>query len=450
MNICVIGTGYVGLVTGVVFSDLGNEVVCVDKNEEKIALLRAGVMPIYEPGLEEMVARNADEGRLTFTTDLESAVRKSEVIFICVGTPPKEDGSTDMSQVEGAARGIAAAMDRYKVIVNKSTVPVGTGEFVREVIETNKRRSIDFDVVSNPEFLREGSAIQDTLRPDRIVIGAPNQIVAMKILELYAPLERPMIITDVASAEMIKYASNAFLAMKISFANSIANICEEVGADVISVVKGMGLDSRIGSAFLNAGLGYGGSCFPKDSTSLLHTARTVGYEFPLLAATVATNDEQPKRFVAKMEKVLGGFNGKRVAVLGLAFKANTDDMRDAKSVDVIHALLAGGATVVAYDPIAMENAKRTFPDLNYAKNAFDAAQDADAVVVVTEWNEFRQINLEKLKEAMKGNIVFDGRNLYDPEKMKRFGFQYVCVGRPCDALPPRHVNGGVAHAMLKK
>jgi len=446
MNICVIGTGYVGLVTGVVFSDLGNEVICVDKNEEKIALLRAGVMPIYEPGLEEMVARNADEGRLTFTTDLEAAVRKSEVIFICVGTPPKEDGSTDMSQVEGAARGVAAAMDRYKVIVNKSTVPVGTGEFVREVIETNKRRNVDFDVVSNPEFLREGSAIQDTLRPDRIVIGAPNQIVAMKILELYAPLERPMIITDVASAEMIKYASNAFLAMKISFANSIANICEEVGADVIQVVKGMGLDSRIGSAFLNAGLGYGGSCFPKDSTSLLHTARSVGYEFPLLAATVATNEDQPKRFIAKMETVLGGFAGKRVAVLGLASKANTDDMRDAKSVDIIHALLEGGATVVAYDPIAMENAKRTFPHITYAKNAFDAAEKADAVVVVTEWNEFRQINLEKLKQAMKGDVVFDGRNLYDPEKMKRFGFQYICVGRPCDVLPPRHVNGGVVAA----
>lgn len=441
MNICVIGTGYVGLVTGVVFSDLGNEVVCVDKNEEKIALLRAGVMPIYEPGLEEMVARNYDEGRLTFTTDLESAVRKAEVIFICVGTPPKEDGATDMSQVEGAARGVAAAMDRYKVIVNKSTVPVGTGDFVRDIIETNKRRNVDFDVVSNPEFLREGSAIQDTLHPDRIVIGAPNQIVAMKILELYAPLERPMIITDVASAEMIKYASNAFLAMKISFANSIANICEQVGADVIQVVKGMGLDSRIGSAFLNAGLGYGGSCFPKDSSSLLHTARSVGYEFPLLAATIDTNMEQPKRFIAKMEQSLGGFAGKKVAVLGLAFKANTDDMRDAKSLDIISALLDGGATVTAYDPIAMENTKRTFPNIGYAKNAWDAADQADAVVVVTEWNEFKQINLEKLKETMKGDVVFDGRNLYDPAKMKRLGFRYVCVGRPTDAVPVARKSG---------
>lgn len=429
MNICVIGTGYVGLVTGVVFADLGNEVICVDKNEEKIACLTAGVMPIYEPGLEEMVARNADEGRLHFTTDLAEAVRRSEVVFVAVGTPAKENGETDLSQVESAARGIAGAMDRYKVIVNKSTVPVGTGDFVREIIETNRRRNVDFDVVSNPEFLREGSAISDTLRPDRIVIGAPNQIVAMKILELYAPLERPMIITDVASAEMIKYASNAFLATKISFANSIANICETVGADVVQVVKGMGLDERIGPAFLQAGIGYGGSCFPKDTRSLLHTARRFGYEFPLLAAAIETNDEQPARFIAKIEGSLGGFAGKKVAVLGLAFKANTDDIRDAKSLDVISALLAGGATVTAYDPIAMENTKRVFPQIAYAKNVWEAAEGADAVVVVTEWNEFKQISLERLKEVMAGRWIFDGRNLYDPAKMGRLGFEYVCVGR---------------------
>jgi nucleotide sugar dehydrogenase len=429
MQICVIGTGYVGLVTGVVFSDLGNDVICVDKNEEKIALLNAGVMPIYEPGLEEMVARNADEGRLTFTTDLEAAVQASEVIFIAVGTPPKEDGGTDLSQVESAARGIAAAMNRYKVVVNKSTVPVGTGDFVRDIIETNRRRKVDFDVVSNPEFLREGSAISDTLYPDRIVIGAPNQIVAMKILELYAPLERPMIITDVASAEMIKYASNAFLATKISFANSIANLCELVGADVQQVVKGMGLDQRIGPAFLQAGLGYGGSCFPKDVSSLLHTSKSWGYDFPLLEATIQTNYAQPLRFIDKMRAALGSFEGKKVAVLGLAFKANTDDMRDAKSLDIIAALLEGGANVVAYDPIAIENTKRIFPQITYAKNAFEAADAADAVVVVTEWNEFKQINLERLKETMKGSLVFDGRNLYDPAKMKRLGFEYICVGR---------------------
>ena len=429
MNLCVIGTGYVGLVTGVVFADLGNEVICVDKNEEKIALLRAGVMPIYEPGLEEMVARNADEGRLHFTSDLSSAVRKSDVVFIAVGTPPKEDGETDLSQVEAAARGIAGAMDRYKVVVNKSTVPVGTGDFVRNVIETNRVRNVDFDVVSNPEFLREGSAITDTLCPDRIVIGAPNQVVAMKILELYAPLERPMIITDVASAEMIKYASNAFLATKITFANAIANLCETVGADVTQVAKGMGLDNRIGPAFLQAGIGYGGSCFPKDTRSLLHTSEKFGCPFPLLSATIRTNDEQPLRFIGRMREAMGTFEGKKVAVLGLAFKANTDDIRDAKSLDVIQALLAGGAQVTAYDPIAMENTKRVYPQIGYAKNAFEAAEGADAVVVVTEWNEFKQINLERLKAAMAGSLVFDGRNLYEPAKMKRLGFTYHGVGR---------------------
>jgi UDPglucose 6-dehydrogenase len=386
-------------------------------------------MPIYEPGLEELVQRNAEEGRLTFTTDLDGAVRKSEIIYICVGTPPREDGSTDMGQVESAARGIAAAMDRYKVIVNKSTVPVGTGSFVREVIETNRRRNVDFDVVSNPEFLREGSAIQDALNPDRIVIGAPNQIVALKVLELYAPLERPMIITDVASAELIKYASNAFLAVKISFANSIANICEAVNADVIQVMKGVGQDRRIGPAFLNAGLGYGGSCFPKDSSSLLHTAKSVGYDFPILEATIQTNEEQPKRFIKKIETELGGFKGKKVALLGLAFKANTDDMRDAKSLDVIAAVLADGGEIVAFDPIAMDNCKKIFPQITYAKSSFEAAEGADAVVVVTEWNEFKQINLEKLKAAMKGQHVFDGRNLYDPEKMRRAGFVYHGIGR---------------------
>ena len=429
MNICVIGTGYVGLVTGVVFADLGNDVICVDRMEEKIASLQAGIMPIYEPGLEELASRNVAEGRLTFTTNLDDAVRKSEVVFICVGTPPQEDGSTDLSQVEGAARGVAAALDRYKVIVNKSTVPVGTGEFVRSVVETNRRRNVDFDVVSNPEFLREGSAIQDALNPDRIVVGAPNKVVAMKILELYAPLERPMFITDVASAEMIKYASNAFLATKISFINSIANLCDAYGADVVQVAKGMGADNRIGSAFLHAGIGYGGSCFPKDSLSLLHTAKVANQEFPILAAAVATNERQPKRFIEKMEAMLGSFEGKKVAVWGLAFKANTDDMRDAKSLDVIAALLAGGASVTAYDPISMENTKRIFPQIGYAKNAFEAAKDADAVVVVTEWNEFKQVNLEKLKGTMTGTCLFDGRNVYDPEKVRRAGFQYLGVGR---------------------
>ncbi len=431
MNICVIGTGYVGLVTGVVFADMGNDVVCVDKLASKIDGLNQGIMPIYEPGLEEMVARNVGDGRLEFTTDLDSAVQKAEIVFIAVGTPPREDGSTNLSYVEDAAKGVARALNRYKVIVNKSTVPVGTGNFVREVIETNKRRAVDFDVVSNPEFLREGSAITDTLVPDRIVIGAPSKIVAMRLLELYAPLERPMIVTDVASAEMIKYASNAFLATKISFANAIANICEEAGADVTQVVKGMGLDARIGQAFLNAGLGYGGSCFPKDTRSLLHTAQSYGCDFPLLAATIETNELQPKRFIQKIHDALGGddLKGKTVGILGLAFKANTDDMREAKSLDVIADLLASGATVKAYDPIAMENTKPVFPQITYGANAYEVAADADALIIVTEWNEFKNLNFERISGLMQRPLILDGRNLYDPERLRRLGFEYHSIGR---------------------
>src|SRR5690349_8768691 len=356
MNICVVGTGYVGLVTGAVFADLGNEVICVDNQHEKIAELDAGRMPIYEPGLEEMVARNVADGRLTFTTDLTGAVRRAVIVFITVGTPPKSDGQTDLAAVEDVARGIAQAMERYTVVVNKSTVPVGTGDFVREVIERHQTQPVPFDVVSNPEFLREGSAIEDTLRPDRIVIGAPTQQVAMTLLELYAPLERPMIITDVPSAEMIKYASNAFLSTKISFINAIANICERAGADVSQVMKAMGLDQRIGSAFLSAGLGYGGSCFPKDTDSLVATAAGLGYDFAMLRAVVDVNRERAGHFVETMEKALNPMDGRVIAVLGLAFKPNTDDMREAKSIEVVTGLLAAGAVVRAYDPVAAANA----------------------------------------------------------------------------------------------
>jgi UDPglucose 6-dehydrogenase len=430
MNIAVIGTGYVGLVTGSVFADLGSEVTCIDRDEAKVKGLVRGIMPIYEPGLEEMVTRNVNDGRLEFTTDAEAGVGKADVIFICVGTPPMPNGDPDMSQVEDAARSVARALNRYKVIVNKSTVPVGTGERVREIILTNRRRDVDFDVVSNPEFLREGSAIADTLNPERIVIGAPNQVVAMKILELYAPLERPMLITDVASAEMIKYASNAFLATKISFINAVANICSTVGADVLHVMKGMGYDSRIGGAFLQAGLGYGGSCFPKDTLALIQTAEKTGYDFQLLKAVVEVNRQQAQRFLDRMEHVIGGFAGKTVGVLGLAFKSNTDDLREAKSLEVITRLLASGATVRAYDPIAMPKAKEIFPQITYGENAYDAASGADGIVVVTDWNEFKQLNLERLKEAMRGNIVFDGRNIYDPVRMRRCGFIYEGVGRP--------------------
>jgi UDPglucose 6-dehydrogenase len=430
MNICVVGTGYVGLVTGAVFADLGNDVVCVDNDHKKIEALRGGQMPIYEPGLEEMVIRNKDDSRLTFTTDLPTAVRQSDVIFIAVGTPPKETGETDLSHVEAVAAQIGRSMERYKVVVNKSTVPVGTGEFLREVITRHQTRPMDFDVVSNPEFLREGSAIEDTLRPDRIVIGAPNQQVAMTLVELYAPLERPMIITDLPSAEVIKYASNAFLAAKISFINAIANICENAGADVSQVMKGMGLDSRIGMQFLQAGLGYGGSCFPKDVDSLIHTASRFGYDFKLLRSVVEINKERAGHLVDMMRKAMGGLEDKTVAVLGLAFKPNTDDMREAKSLEVVRLLHAAGAQVRAYDPAAMDNAKALMPaDVAFCESAYEAAAGADGVALLTEWNEFKYLNLDRLRGLLRRRLIFDARNLYEPERMRRLGFEYYSIGR---------------------
>ena len=430
MNICVVGTGYVGLVTGAVFSDLGNDVVCVDKDRDKIEALRAGRMPIYEPGLEEMVLRNAGDGRLSFTSDLAVSVRHADVIFIAVGTPPKDTGETDLSHVESVAAEIGRSMNRYKVVVNKSTVPVGTGGFVREVIARHQSRAIEFDVVSNPEFLREGSAIEDTLRPDRIVIGAPTQQVAMTLVELYAPLERPMIITDLPSAEVIKYASNAFLAAKISFINAISNVCEAAGADVTQVMKGMGLDSRIGGAFLQAGLGYGGSCFPKDVDSLIHTAGRLGYDFKLLRSVVEINRERAAHLVETMAKALGPLGDTTIAVLGLAFKPNTDDMREAKSLEVIHLLHVAGARVRAYDPAAMDNARAILPpSVTFAGSPYEAAEGAHAAVLVTEWNEFRFLNLERLRAQLKRPVIFDGRNLWEPERMRRLGFEYHSVGR---------------------
>jgi UDPglucose 6-dehydrogenase len=431
MNICVVGAGYVGLVTGAVFADLGNEVVCVDNVADKIDALQSGLLPIYEPGLEEMVARNMGDGRLSFTTDLAAAVRRSVIVFIAVGTPPKVNGETDLSAVEQVATEIGRTMERYLVVVNKSTVPVGTGEFVRVVIERHQRTPIPFDVVSNPEFLREGSAIEDTLRPDRIVIGAPTQQVAMTLLELYAPLERPMIITDVPSAEMIKYASNAFLATKISFINAVANVCELAGADVTQVAKGMGLDARIGAAFLQPGLGYGGSCFPKDIDSLAHTAATLGFNFDLLRAVIDVNAGRVAHFVEMIEQILTPLQTRRIAILGLAFKPNTDDMREAKSIEVITRLVERGATVCAYDPVAEMNARKVLPAIvEYADSPYAAATGADGVAVVTEWNEFKLLNLERLRGVMRRPVVFDGRNLWEAERMRRLGFDYYSIGRP--------------------
>ena len=431
MNVCVIGTGYVGLVTGAVFSDLGNEVICVDKDESKVARLSEGIMPIYEPGLEEMVKRNMEEKRLSFTTDIAEGVRRSGVIFIAVGTPPKDDGETDLRFVEQVAREIAIHMDSYKVIVNKSTVPVGTGDFVRRTIMDHRRRTVEFDVVSNPEFLKEGSAISDSLNPERIVIGAPDQNVAMRLLELYAPLEVPMLVTDVESAEMIKYASNAFLANKISFINAIANICEKAGADVSLVAKGMGYDSRIGKEFLQAGLGFGGSCFPKDTLSLRHVASKFGEDTALFDAVVDVNKDRVPRFLRRIEERMGDLAGLTIGMLGLAFKPNTDDLREAKSIEIVQALQSKGAAIRAYDPIAMDNAKTLLSgNISYCDSAYDAAAGCDALVIVTDWNEFKLLNLDKLRANMKQAVVFDGRNIYAPEKMRKCGFEYFSIGRP--------------------
>jgi len=431
MNVCVVGTGYVGLVTGTVFADLGNDVICIDKEEGKIAMLQDGIMPIYEPGLEEMVKRNTEEGRLTFSTDLSEGVRRSSVIFIAVGTPPKDTGETDLSYIEAVAREIAEHMNEYKVVVNKSTVPVGTGDFVRRVIRDNRRRDVDFDVVSCPEFLKEGSAIQDSLDPDRIVIGAPNQTVAMNLLELYAPIEKPMLITDVESAEMIKYASNAFLATKISFINVIANICEKAGADVIQVAKGMGYDKRIGKEFLQAGLGYGGSCFPKDTLSLRCVTKSFEENTSIFDAVIDINADRVPRFLRRIEKRMGDLHGKTVGILGLAFKPNTDDLREAKSLEIINALLAKGARIQAYDPIASEGAEKLLGDtVKLCDSAYEVAENADAIVVVTDWNEFKHLNMDKIKGVMRTPLIFDGRNIYSPEKMRKLGIEYHSIGRP--------------------
>ena len=429
MNICIIGTGYVGLVTGAVFADLGNDVICVDADRAKIEMLNLGKMPIYEPGLEEMVHRNVEDGRITFTTNIAQGVRDSEVIFIAVGTPPAPNGEPDLTQVISVVKEIARNLDKYKVIVNKSTVPIGAGNLVREIIETNRTQQVDFDVVSNPEFLREGSAIHDTLNPDRIIIGAPSQTVAMKLLELYAPLERPMLITDVTSAEVIKYASNAFLSMKISFINAMASLCEEVGGDVLQVSKGMGYDRRIGEHFLQAGLGFGGSCFGKDVKALIHKCAEQGCDPKMFQSILDINDMQPIRFVNRVSAVLGGLKGRKIALLGLAFKPNTDDMRDAKSIDVIGKLLAEGAIIQAYDPIAMDNCRRIFPQIAYCENPYEAAAGASAILLVTEWNEFRFLNFDRIKEVVERPVIFDGRNMYDPQRMRRLGFEYYGIGR---------------------
>lgn len=429
MNICVIGTGYVGLVTGTVFAELGNEVVCVDNVAEKIENLNRRKLPIYEPGLQELVERNHNEGRLKFSTDAKSAVEFSEIIFICVGTPSSDSGETDLSAVEAVAKLIAKHMNGYKIVVNKSTVPVGTGDLVRNIINKHCVDGHKFDVVSNPEFLREGQAVNDALNPDRIIIGASEKQVAYRLLELYSSLQAPMIITDVYSAEIIKYASNSFLAMKISFINAVADLCEMVGADVEDVANGVGRDPRIGVDFLNSGLGFGGSCFPKDVKSLLHTSGKLGYDFNLLKNVLEINEGRVDRFTSLIRRRFPDMKGKTFAVLGLAFKPNTDDMRDAKSVEVINDLLKGGAVIRAFDPVAMPAAQKVLPSITYCQTAYEACNGADALLLITEWREFKLLNLEKIKQTMKNPVIFDGRNMYNPERKKRLGFEYFGLGR---------------------
>lgn len=433
MRITVIGTGYVGLVTAACLADFGHTMIGIDNDRAKIEALRQGKIPIYEPGLDAVVARNAEAGRLRFTTDLAGEVARAQVIFIAVGTPPHEDGSADLSHVEAVAAEIAPLIRDYKVIVNKSTVPVGTGRRVRQIIAGSLKNPVAFDVVSNPEFLREGSAVNDFLRPDRVVIGAESERAREVMREIYRALyliETPFVFTNLETAELIKYASNAFLATKITFINEMANLCEAVGADVQVLARAVGMDGRIGPKFLHAGPGYGGSCFPKDTKALAYIGRQYGEPATIVESVITANDNQKRRMVAKIERALGGTRGKIVAVLGLSFKPETDDMREAPSIAIIEGLLAGGAVVRANDPIAMAEARKLFGDrVTCCRDAYEAAEHADALVIVTEWNAYRRLDLQRLHAAMRRPVLFDLRNIYTPEEAERAGFTYFCVGR---------------------
>ncbi len=428
MRIAVVGTGYVGLVTGSCFADLGNVVTCVDVDRRKVAELKKGVIPIFEPGLEEIVKRNHNQ-RLFFTTDLAKAVQNSDFVFIAVSTPPGKSGEVDITNVKAVARGIAKSINRYKIIINKSTVPIGMGDIVTQILIKYGPKEVSFDVVSNPEFLREGSAVADLMRPERIVIGATRRSAAQKVAEIYKPLHSPILITDLKSAEMIKYASNAFLATKISYINEIANLCDKVGADIVQVTKGMSYDSRIGGQFFNSGLGFGGSCFPKDVSALVQIGKSNHYSFKILPQVLEINNYQRKLFLEMVKKVVGSLRGKTLAVWGLSFKPNTDDMREAPSLTLIPALTSAGAKLRVYDPVSMGKAKILFPKVKYCKNPYEAAQGAEAVLVLTDWNEFKQVDFQKLKTVVKQPILIDGRNMYDPQEMAERGFVYRGMGR---------------------
>jgi len=432
MNIAIIGSGYVGLITGACFAEFGISVTCVDNDEKKIQMMKKGEVPFYEPGLEELLKRNVKAGRLHFSSDLAEAVDNSLVIFIAVGTPPRGDGSAEMKYVENVAREIARHIKSYKVIVTKSTVPVGTGERIKKIISKNLKENVDFDVASNPEFLREGAGIEDFMRPNRIVIGASSAQAIAIMKDLYRPLyliETPIVITNVKTAELIKYASNAFLAVKISFINEIANLCEGVGADVQVVAKGMGLDRRIGSKFLHAGPGYGGSCFPKDTLALLQIGKENNIELGIIKATVKANELQKEKAAAKIIHTIPHLKGKTICILGLSFKPNTNDLRDAPAIFIINRLLKAGARIRTYDPVAMEDAKQILPKITYCKDAYDAVKGSDGVVIVTEWNQFRNLDFGRIKKLAKGTFFFDLRNIYEPARVRKIGFKYYSVGR---------------------
>lgn len=429
MQLAVIGTGYVGLVSGACFAEKGHTVVCVDINTKKIEMLKIGRMPIYEPGLEEIVRKNVTSKKLSFSTNLDKAVSKASVVFIAVDTPSKPNGQADLSRVELAAKSIAESIKHYALIANISTVPVGTGKYIRRIVSKYISEGASFDIVSNPEFLREGSAVKDRLNPSRIVIGAETERAINILKEVYSGYDAPLVITNTTTSEMIKYASNAFLATKISFINEIAHLCEEVDADVKQVALGMGYDKRIGFDFLDAGLGYGGSCFPKDARALSQIAFENGYNFTLLKAVIDVNHMQRVRVVQKVQKALNNIEGKTIGILGLAFKPNTDDVREAASIDIINYLQSAGVKIKAYDPIAMDKMRDLVSNVSYCETPYDACRDCSAVIFVTEWDEFKNLDLERIKQSMITPVVIDGRNIFDPKQMHDLGFTYSGFGR---------------------
>ena len=432
MKIAVVGTGYVGLTVGTCLAELGNDVACVDIDEKKISELNKGIIPIYEPGLKDMLERNVSEKRLSFTTDKKTAIENAKVIFIAVGTPPGKDHRADLTFVKQVAKDIGTYMNSYKVIVDKSTVPVGTADVVKEIIKQNQKGNIEFDVVSNPEFLREGEAINDFMMPDRVVIGVDSEKARKIIEDIYkgiARINKPIMYTDTKSAEIIKYASNAMLATRISFMNEIARLCEKAGGDVKEVAKGMGLDSRIGTRFLQAGAGYGGSCFPKDVKALEQTMSHYGVESKIMQAVEKVNEEQKRSLLPKIKRLAPNLKGRTIAIWGLAFKPKTDDMREAPAIAVIEQLQKEGAKIKAFDPEAEKTAKKILNDIEYTKDPYSAIKDADALVIVTEWNEFRNLDKEKIKSLLKEPNIVDGRNVYEPKEMEELGFNYIGIGR---------------------